>query len=148
MAEQGVIDHCQNALEVPIDLVVHERATMNPYGSGTIGAPVRRRLLDRNRIGRRKGVLEGFVERLFLAPTFVAIVIVLGLRFGLAIISISPRALLDNDADPVAPDGSRTPSEYTSLRGSFSRNSIICMGCCLNDGHSNSYFIPILEILR
>ena len=45
------------------------------------------------------------------------------------------------------PNGIRTPSEYTSLQGSFSRNSIICMECCLNDGHSNGYFIPILEIL-
>jgi hypothetical protein len=30
-------------------------------GSGAKGAPARRRLLDGNRIGRRKGVLEGFV---------------------------------------------------------------------------------------
>ena len=42
-----------------------------------------RRLLDRNRIGRRKGVLEGFVKRLFLASSLalVAIVIVL-MRFA------------------------------------------------------------------
>src|SRR5262249_24483959 len=45
--------------------------------SGTRGAPSRRGLLDGNRIGRRKGVLEGFVERLFLAPTLIAIAIVL-----------------------------------------------------------------------
>jgi hypothetical protein len=30
-----------------------------------------------NRIGRRKGVLEGFVERLFLAPMLIAIAIAL-----------------------------------------------------------------------
>jgi hypothetical protein len=52
--------------------------------SGTIGAPGRRRLFDRNRIGRRKGVLEGFVERLFLAPTLVAVAIVL-MRFAFRI---------------------------------------------------------------
>src|SRR5215475_7222916 len=52
--------------------------------SGTTGAPTRRGLLDGNRIGRRKGVLEGFVERLFLAPTLIAIAIVL-MRFALRI---------------------------------------------------------------
>src|SRR5258708_28004126 len=53
-------------------------------GSGTTGAPARRRLLDRNRIRRRKGVLEGFVERLFLAPALIAIAIVL-MRFAFRI---------------------------------------------------------------
>src|SRR5258708_30518633 len=53
-------------------------------GSGTTGAPARRRLLDRNRIGRRKGVLEGLVERLFLAPALIAIAIVL-MRFAFRI---------------------------------------------------------------
>src|SRR5262249_32773563 len=52
--------------------------------SGTRGAPSRRGLLDGNRIGRRKGVLEGFVERLFLAPTLIAIAIVL-IRFAFRI---------------------------------------------------------------
>ena len=52
--------------------------------SGTTGAPTRRGLLDGNRIGRRKGVLEGFVERLFLAPTLIAIAIVL-MRFAFRI---------------------------------------------------------------
>src|SRR5215468_10621326 len=52
--------------------------------SGTTGAPTRRGLLDGNRIGRRKGVLEGFVERLFLAPTLIAIAIVL-IRFAFRI---------------------------------------------------------------
>src|SRR6516164_1201772 len=53
-------------------------------GSGTTGAPTRRGLLDGNRIGRRKGVLEGFVECLFLVPTLVAIAIVL-MRFAFRI---------------------------------------------------------------
>src|SRR5215510_6094860 len=44
----------------------------------------RRRLLDGNRIGRRKGVLEGFVERLFQAPALIAIAIVL-IRFAFRI---------------------------------------------------------------
>ena len=59
-------------------------------------APTRRGLLDGNRIGRRKGVLEGFVERLFLAPTLIAIAIVLMrfARFGSAIISVSLTALM------------------------------------------------------
>src|SRR6266481_2884433 len=48
------------------------------------GAPTRRGLLDGNRIGRRKGVLEGFVERLFLAPTLIAIAIVV-IRFAFRI---------------------------------------------------------------
>ena len=39
---------------------------------------------QRNRIGRRKGVLEGFVERLFLVPTLIAIAIVL-IRFAFRI---------------------------------------------------------------
>src|SRR6516165_6971 len=52
--------------------------------SGTTGAPTRRGLLDGNRIGRRKGVLEGFVERLFLAPTLVVSAIVL-MRFAFRI---------------------------------------------------------------
>src|SRR5215469_10972250 len=52
--------------------------------SGTTGAPTRRGLLDGNRIGRRKGVLEGFVERLFLAPALIAIAIVL-IRFAFRI---------------------------------------------------------------
>src|SRR5215831_4636120 len=52
--------------------------------SGTTGAPTRRGLLDGNRIGRRKGVLEGFVERLFLAPMLIAIAIVL-MRFAFRI---------------------------------------------------------------
>src|SRR6516225_7659513 len=52
--------------------------------SGTTGAPTRRGLLDGNRIGRRKGVLEGFVERLFLAPTLIAIALVL-MRFAFRI---------------------------------------------------------------
>src|SRR6516165_5840922 len=52
--------------------------------SGTTGAPTRRGLLDGNRIGRRKGVLESFVERLFLAPTLIAIAIVL-MRFAFGI---------------------------------------------------------------
>src|SRR6516164_301128 len=52
--------------------------------SGTTGAPTRRGLLDGNRIGRRKGVLEGFVERLFLAPTLIAIAVVL-MRFAFRI---------------------------------------------------------------
>src|SRR6516225_6588421 len=52
--------------------------------SGTTGAPTRRGLLDGNRIGRPKGVLEGFVERLFLAPTLIAIAIVL-MRFAFGI---------------------------------------------------------------
>src|SRR5215469_12929971 len=52
--------------------------------SGTTGAPTRRGLLDGNRIGRRKGILEGFVERLFLAPTLIAIAIVL-MRFAFRI---------------------------------------------------------------
>ena len=39
----------------------------------------RRRLLNRNRVGRRKGILESFIERFFLVPALalVAIVIVL-----------------------------------------------------------------------
>src|SRR5215468_4422816 len=52
--------------------------------SGTTGAPTRRGLLDGNRIGRRKGVLEGFVERLFLTPALVTIAIVL-MRFAFRI---------------------------------------------------------------
>jgi hypothetical protein len=35
------------------------------------------RLLDWNRIGSRKGILEGFVKRLFLAPTLAAMGIIL-----------------------------------------------------------------------
>src|SRR5262249_56522740 len=49
--------------------------------SGTTGAPTRRGLLDGNRIVRRKGVLEGFVARLFLVPTLIAIASVL-VRFA------------------------------------------------------------------
>src|SRR6516162_1967173 len=52
--------------------------------SGTTGAPTRRGLLDGNRIGRRKGVLEGFVERLFQVPALIAIAIVL-IRFAFRI---------------------------------------------------------------
>jgi hypothetical protein len=42
----------------------------------TIGGG-RHRLLDRNRIGRRKGVFEGFVKRLFLMPALALVAIVL-----------------------------------------------------------------------
>ena len=46
----------------------------------------RRWLFDRNRIGGRKSVLEGFVERLFLAPTLIAIAIAIVLmRFAFRI---------------------------------------------------------------
>src|SRR6516164_5114568 len=53
-------------------------------GSGPTGGPARRRLLAENRTGRRKGVLEGFVERLFLTPPLVTIAIVL-MRFAFRI---------------------------------------------------------------
>src|SRR5215831_19466587 len=104
--------------------------------SGTTGAPTRRGLLDGNRIGRRKGVLEGFVERLFLAPTLIAIAIVLmRFAFGSAIISVSLTALMKIFRDmtqisvrcstsciPFASSGCRTTYSWRHVHRQFSHH--------------------------
>ena len=57
-----------------------ERANQRPSGvtaTGSTSAPGRCRLLDRNRVRRRKGILERLVKRLLLASTLVAITFVL-----------------------------------------------------------------------
>src|SRR5215831_4429657 len=89
--------------------------------SGTTGAPTRRGLLDGNRIGRRKGVLEGFVERLFLTPALVTIAIVL-MRFAFRIgnhFGFSDRAAKDFRA--MTQISVRSPSSGTPFASSSCR---------------------------
>ena len=85
------------------------------------------------RIGRRKGVLEGFVERLFLAPTLIAIAIVLtrfafriGDHFGfsggadkdLAMTQISVRC--SSSGTPFASSGCRKTYSWRHVHRPFS----------------------------